>query len=402
MEAAPDWGEGETMRMQRRYVGVASLLALMLVMSACGDGTIDVGKGLCREIGDATATQASPPAASGESDAKIGVVTDVGTLDDKNFNEYSWLGAQQGATAIGAPEPRAIVTAVSADYESNIQTLVDEDYDVIVTVGFAIGAATLAAAEANPDIHFVGVDQFQAGDDAAAGAGLDNYESLIFNEAQAGYLAGIVAANITQSDAVAAIGGSGTIPPVVNYMRGYENGVKSVNPDATVHLKYISNDLSVAFNDPTTGKSFGDQFLSQNEDVDVLFQVAGKTGNGVLQSAEAAGIYAVGVDVDQWQSTSEQQECIVTSAEKKLTKAVTESIIAFGDDAPRAGNVFYGAANDGIGLAPFYQFDGDPITAEIKTAVEEAFDSMASGDLDPCMNADGESTCYAGAEDTGT
>jgi basic membrane protein A len=326
-------------------------------------------------------------------------VTDVGTLDDKNFNEFSWIGAQQGATAIGAEAPRAIVTAGSADYEANIQTLVDEEYDVIVTVGFAIGAATLAAAQENPDIHFVGVDQFQVSDDPVAGAGLDNYESLIFNEAQAGYLAGIVAANITQSDVIAAIGGSGTIPPVVNYMRGYENGAKSVNPDVTVHLKYISNDLTAAFNDPAGGKSFADQFLDQNGDTDVLFQVAGKTGNGVLQSAEEAGIYAIGVDVDQWQSTHDQAECIVTSAEKKLTKAVSDSIIAFGGDEPRAGNVFYGADNDGIGLAPYYQFDGNVITDEIKTAVQESFDSMAAGDLDPCQPS---GLCYAGEEDPGT
>jgi basic membrane protein A len=388
------------MRFQRRYGGVATALALTLVVSACaGGGTIDVGKGLCRELGDAEAAAPSAPAASGESDAKIGLVTDVGTLDDKNFNEFSWLGAQQGATAIGAEAPRAIVTTASADYETNIQTLIDEDYNVIVTVGFALGAATLAAAEENPDVHFVGVDQFQAGDDPVAGAGLDNYESLIFNEAQAGYLAGIVAANISQSNVIAAIGGSGTIPPVVNYMRGYENGAKSVKPDITVHLKYVSNDLAVAFNDPTTGKTFTDQFLSQNGDTDVMFQVAGKTGNGVLQSAEEAGIYAVGVDVDQWQSTHDQAECIVTSAEKKLTKAVSDSIIAFGGDEPRTGNVFYGADNDGIGLAPFYQFDGNVITDEIKTAVQEAFDSMAAGDLDPCQPS---GLCYAGEEDPGT
>ena len=121
------------------------------------------------------------------------------------------------------------MTTASADYETNIQTLIDDDFNVIVTVGFALGAATLAAATANPDVHFIGVDQFQAGDDPVAGAGLANYESLIFNEAQAGYLAGIVAASISQSDVIAAIGGSGTIPPVVNYMRGYENGAKSVN-----------------------------------------------------------------------------------------------------------------------------------------------------------------------------
>jgi basic membrane protein A len=372
-------------------------MSLALVLAACEGGTISVGKGLCREVGDLTGVQASPPAATGTSDALIGVVTDVGTLDDKNFNEYSWLGAQHGATAIGAPAPEAIVTTSSADYEANIQTFVDQSYDVIVTVGFAIGAATLAAAEENPDIHFVGVDQFQVGDDPVAGAGLDNYESLIFNEAQAGYLAGIVAGSITASNEVAAIGGSGTIPPVVNYMRGFENGVHSVKADATVHLKYISNDLNVAFNDPTTGKQFADQFLSQNGDVDVLFQVAGKTGNGILESVEAAGIYGIGVDVDQWQSTHAQAACIVTSAEKKLTKAVSDAIIAFGGDEPRSGNVFYGADNDGIGLAPYYQFDS-VVPADAKTAVTEAFDAMAAGDLDPCQPSD---LCYAGAEDLG-
>ena len=221
------------------------------------------------------------------------------------------------------------MTTASADYATNIQTLIDDDFNVIVTVGFAIGAATLEAATANPDVHFIGVDQFQAGDDPVAGAGLANYESLIFNEAQAGYLAGIVAASISESDVIAAIGGSGTIPPVVNYMRGYENGAKSVKPDITVHLKYVSDDLAVAFNDPATGKSFADQFLSQNADTDVMFQVAGKTGNGVLQSVQAAGIYGIGVDVDQWISTPDQAVCIVTSAEKHLTKAVREGIEAF-------------------------------------------------------------------------
>jgi basic membrane protein A len=378
-------------------------MAVSLVLAACQGtgGQISVGKGLCRQIGDLTGVLPSPPAASGTSDAKIGVVTDVGTLDDKNFNEYSWIGAQQGAIAIGAPEPRAVITTASADYNTNIQTLIDDDYDLIVTVGFALGAATLEAATDNPDVHFIGVDQFQAGDDFITGAGLANYESLIFNEAQAGYLAGIVAASISTSNQIAAIGGSGTIPPVVNYMRGYENGAKSVKADITVHLKYVSDDLTVAFNDPTTGKSFADQFLAQNGEVDVLFQVAGKTGNGVLESIEAAGIYGIGVDVDQWQSTHAQAECIVTSAEKKLSKAVTEGIQAFGGDEPRSGNVPYGANNGGIGVSPYYQFDGNVITAEIKTAVQEAFDAMAADPptIDPCQPSN---LCYAGEADPGT
>ena len=390
------------MRTQRRYGVPATFVSIVLMLAACeGTGTIDVGKGLCREVGDATATPPSPPAASGTSEAKIGLVTDVGTLDDKNFNEYSWIGAQWGATAIGAPAPQNIITTDSSEYEANIQSFVDQDYNVIMTVGFAIGAATLAAAEENPDIHFIGVDQFQTNsDNFGENAPLDNYESLIFNEAQAGYLAGIVAGSITVSNEIAALGGSGTIPPVVNYMRGYENGAKSVNPDVTVHLKYISNDLSVAFNDPTTGKSFADQFLSQNTDVDVLFQVAGKTGNGILQSAEEAGIFAVGVDVDQWQSAHEQAECIVTSAEKKLSKAVSEAIIAFGGGEPRSSNVFYGANNDGIGLSPFYQF-ADLITDEVQGQIDDAFAGMAAdpATVDPCQPS---GLCYAGAEDMGT
>jgi basic membrane protein A len=388
------------MRTHRRFAGVATLMAISLVVASCqgSGGTIDVGKGLCRDKGDIAAATPEPVTATGTSDAKIGLVTDVGTLDDKNFNEYSWLGAQQGAASIGAASPKAIVTANSADYATNIQTLLDDDYSVIVTVGFALGAATLEAATANPDVHFVGVDQFQANDP------IDNYESLIFNEAQAGYLAGIVAASISASGHIAAIGGSGTIPPVVNYMRGYENGAKSIKSDIKVDLKYISNDLTVAFNDPTTGKSFSDQFLSQNSDVDVMFQVAGKTGNGVLQSVQAAGIYGIGVDVDQWISLPDQAVCIVTSAEKHLSKAVREAIEAFASGSPRSSNVFYGADNEGIGTAPYYQFDGNVITDDIKTKVQEAFDAMAlpaedANHLDPCQPS---GKCYAGTEDPGT
>ena len=99
-----------------------------------------------------------------------------------------------------------------------------------------------------------------------------------------------------------------------------------------MHISYISDDLTVAFNDPTAGKTFADQFLQQNADVDVMFQVAGKTGNGVLQSVEENGIFGIGVDVDQWTSTPDSAECIVTSAEKKLTLAVSEGIAAIGDD----------------------------------------------------------------------
>jgi len=404
---------------------VAMLAIVMLILAACTGGgesaspgaSTDPGTssnaepstapaseaastGLCRPVGDASAPSSPEPetAEPGSSDLKIGLVTDVGTLDDRNFNQFSWEGALLGAAIIGAPEPQSVITTESSEYDANIQSFVDEEYDVIVTVGFALGTATATAAEANPDIHFVGVDQFQ--DPTADGMDflpVDNYESLIFNEAQAGYLAGMVAASISESGEIAAVGGAGFIPPVVNYMRGYENGAMSINPDISVNLKYISDDLAVAFNDPTAGKTFADQLLQQNENIDVMFQVAGKTGNGVLQSVEEAGIYGIGVDVDQWVSTPDSAECIVTSAEKKLTLAVSEAIVAAGEGSARSSNVFYGADNDGIGLAPFYQFE-DLIDSETQGLLDDALAQMASGDLDPCEPS---GLCYAGEADPG-
>jgi basic membrane protein A len=389
------------MRNQRRFGYFALISTALLVLAACtSGGTIDVGKGLCREIGDNVAAPAPSAEATGTSDLAIGLVTDVGTPDDRGFNQYSWEGTLHGAATIGAPEPGIIVTEASSEYVDNIQSFVDDGADLIVTVGFAIGAATLNAATENPDIHFIGVDQFQT---MAPEEALPNYESLIYNEAQAGYLAGIVAGSISVSGEVSALGGHSNIPPVVNYMRGFQNGVLSVNEDATIHLKYVTDtDLDLAFNNPAEGKTFGDQFLAQNENVDVLFAVAGKTGNGMLQSVEEAGIYGMGVDVDQWASLPDSAECIVTSAEKKLSRSVSEAIQDFAAGEERSWNQFLNAAEGMVGLSPFYQFS-ELITDEIQGAVDDAFDAMVDGTLDVCQPAHWESgtesNCYFGGGD---
>ena len=388
------------MRNQRRYGYLALFATTTLVLAACGPQTIDVGKGLCREIGDNVPPPAPSAEATGTSDLVIGLVTDVGTLDDRNFNQYSWEGTLHGATTIGAPEPNAIITTDQSEYAANIQSFVDADPPayIIVTVGFGIGAATLEAATANPDIHFIGVDQFQTQAEP-----LPNYESLIYSEAQAGYLAGIIAGSISESGEVATLGGHSNVPPVVNYMRGFQNGVLSVNADATVHLKYVTDtDFTLAFNDPAAGKTFAEQFLAQNENVDVLFQVSGKTGNGMLQAVEEAGIYGIGVDVDQWASTPDSAECLVTSAEKKLFRSVSEAIQAFAAGEERTGNLFLGAAEGMVGLAPYYQFS-DLITDDTQAAVDTAFDGMVDGSLDVCQPAHWESgtesNCYFGGGD---
>jgi basic membrane protein A len=356
-------------------------------------------------VGGAVSAQ-SPSAPAPGAGIKVGVVTDVGRLDDKSFNEFSNQGAIDAVTALGGTHD-VIVTEEIADYAANIQTFVDEGYDAIVTIGFLIGTDTLNAAKANPDVKFIGVDQgicvdaegnndptFACEGDAAAL--IPNYQGILFNEAQPGYLAGIVAATLSESGTIGAVGGT-NVPAVVAYRDGYINGAKSVNADINVLYQESNPDPVIGFNDPERGAEIAGQMIDLG--ADVIFQIAGATGEGVLEAACSAGIYGIGVDVDQWQSTHDQAECIVTSAEKHLTKAVTEGIQAFAGDGARSGNVFYGADNDGVGVAPYYQFDGNVITDAIKTAVSDAFDQMGSGDLDPCQPSN---KCYAGTEDPGT
>lgn len=328
---------------------------------------------------------------------KVGLVTDVGTLDDRNFNQYSWEGAEQGAQAIGGTAT-AIVTQGSADYNKNIQTFIDQGTQVIVTVGFALGADTVAAAKANPDVFFIGVDQGVCVDENGDNDGtftcagdpavlLPNYQGVIFAEAQPGYLAGIVAANVSKSQHIAVIGGAAFIPAVKNYAEGYAAGARSVNPDIKVEIQYVSDDLNKAFNDPAGGKAFAEQLLSLHPDIDVLFQAAGKTGNGVLQAAceaKAANpdVWGIGVDVDQFLSTPENAACILTSAEKKLSNAVSAAVQAAADGTSVGGNSLYSAANEGIGLSPYHDHEA-AVSADVQAAVDAAFQAMAAGTLDP-------------------
>jgi basic membrane protein A len=343
-------------------------------------------------------------AAQDGSDLKIGLVTDVGTIDDRGFNEYSWVGTQDGAAAIGAPAPQFAISQQSADIAPNIQAFVDQDYDIIVTVGFAAGADTILAARANPDIKFIGVDQAPcvteegepdgtftcAGDPAGL---LPNVQGINWREQQPGYLAGIVAASISQTGHIGAVGGTVVIPAVPNFIEGYANGARSVNPDVSVTVVYASAAPDqVAFNDPAGGTALAQQMLAQDPEIDVLFAVAGKTGNGVLQAACDASIYGIGVDVDQYLSVPETAACTVTSAEKKLSKNVSDAIqrIAAGEDV--GGILRLGIDTQDVGLAPFHDFE-DLISDETREALATAEAGLADGSLLACEPQEGTGFC---------
>ena len=379
--------------MRTRSIGLSLFATAAIVVAACtGGGT--PAPATPAPVTPAPATPA--PATDPPKVWKIGVVTDVGTLDDKNFNQFSWEGAQKGAAAIGG-EATAIVTVASADYDKNVQSFVDQKFDIIVTIGFALADATAKAAKLNPTVQFIGVDQAPcltgAGDpdptftDCSGDMAtlLPNFQGLVFAEQEPGYLAGIAAASITTKKVIGAIGGAAFIPPVVRYIKGYINGAHSVDPTIQVKVAYVSDDLGKAFNDPAGGKAFATQFIQQNG-VDVLFQVAGKTGNGVLAAACDANIYGVGVDVDQHESTPETAKCTVTSAEKKLSIAVEQAIMRVGDGSAKGGIIGNDAKNDGIGLSKYYEFES-MFSSDAQAKIQAAFDGFKAGTTDPCAPA---------------
>jgi len=391
---------------------MAILVVLMLILAACsGGGSSPSAESMAPE--ESTAESAAPEesvaaseaptglAACGDEDSGdaflIGGVTDVGQLEDKSFNEGGWCGTIAGATAVGGSAD-VIVTEDPADYQNNMQTFIDQGYDIIVTYGFALGNDTAIAAKANPDVQFIGLDQGVCVDESGdpdptftcagdAAELLPNYQGLIFAEAQAGYLAGIAAATISETGVIGAVGGIESIPPVKFYIGGYHNGALSVNPDIEVLISYVSEDITVAFNDPTTGAALAEQMIGQ--DADVIFQVAGLSGQGALEAACDADIYGIGVDVDQALALP-NLTCIVTSAEKKLVEAVSEAIQRVADGTAVGGTLTLDAASDPPKVAASaFQNHPDLLTDELRGLLDDATAAMAAGDLDPC-EGDGE------------
>jgi basic membrane protein A len=338
-------------------------------------------------------TAAPSESAAAGANLKIGVVTDIGTVNDKGFNEYSFKGAQQGAAAIGAADPPVVVPKDASEYAADIQSFVGQNYNVIVTVGFNLANDTMAAALANPNVQFIGVDQTACIDatgkvdpnfkcEGDPKTLLPNYHPFTFKEDQAGYLAGIIAGLATKNNVIGAIGGTTLCAACVRYIQGYELGAKSVNPNVTVKSAYVTHDFSSkAFADPAGGKSFAQNFI-QTVKPDVLFAVAGLTGNGALDAACAAGIYAVGVDVDQYQSYPNADKCIITSAEKKLVNAVSQEIqaIANGTTVPDV----YDATNDGIGASPVTNVT----LPDVQAKLDAAYAAMKAGTLQTCPATD--------------
>jgi len=240
----------------------------------------------------------------------VGLVTDVGKIDDKSFNQSTWEGVKQAEKELGA-KVQYIETTDSKDYDKNIATFADAKYDVIVTVGFALSEATIAAAKKYPDIKFIGVDQFQS-------ETIPNLAGLVFPEDQSGFLVGALAAMMTKTKKIGAVLGTDAVPPVWRFGEGYRAGAAYVDPTVEVTVVY-HNDVGFdkTFTDPEWGKTTALSMIDKG--VDIIFGAGGKTGNGALLGAAEKGVYAIGVDTDQYYTVPEAQKVLLSSAMKLLT-----------------------------------------------------------------------------------
>jgi len=321
-------------------------------------------------------TACAPGAGTGGSKKlKIGLVTDVGGVNDKSFNQSAWAGVQKAVKELGA-EARFIESKQVTDYEKNIDSFATEGYDMIITVGFLMGDATALKAKQYPNIKFAIVDYAyfpaNAGDPDPYKTDLKNVTSLMFQEDEVGYLAGVLAGCMTKSNVIGSVAGM-EIPPVVRFVVGYQNGAKWVNPSVNPLNQYIPS-----FVDPAKGKEVGLSMINQG--ADVIFGVGGNTGNGGLLAAKEKGLMGIGVDVDQYYTYEEVKDILITSAAKNVDVAVFTAIKALSEGKLEAGILTGNIQNGGIGLAPYHDWESK-IPQSCKDKVNEATKGLKDGSL---------------------
>jgi basic membrane protein A and related proteins len=343
---------------------VVLLLALVLAVAAAGCGGDDEG--------EATTPAGTDTAA--EETISVGMVSDTGGLNDRGFNEFSINGFEQAQTELGV-DGRIYTSESSDDYLPNLTAAVDDGHDLVIAIGFLIQPSVAEVAAEATDINFAGVDQFygeppDCGGENQPVCSLPNVLGLQFPSEEAGYLAGIVAAMMTETKTVSTVGGI-KIPPVDNWIAGFRQAVMDTDPS----IKLL-NAYSQDFVDQAKCKEIALDQIAQGSDV--VFQVAGDCGLGALDAACQEDVYGIGVDADQ----SGEGECVITSALKPLTLAVFETIKAAQEGTFQGGtNMFFGIEEfpDAELLAPFT----DAVPQEVQDAVEEARQKLLSGEIDP-------------------
>lgn len=338
--------------MKKKLLAVLLAAAMVFTLTACGGNDEPVADNPSSE--DSSDDAETP---SGET-FKIGLVTDVGGVEDQSFNQSAWEGLNRAKDDFGV-EINYLSSSTDADYAPNIETFVDEDYDLIISVGFLLADATRAAAEANPDVKFAIIDDSSCAD-------LDNVACLVFKAEQSSYLVGYVAGLMSEKENIGLVLGmaSDAMHP---FGYGYCAGALDANPDITIQMANANN-----FGDPATGSTLTTNFVTNG--ADIVFHAAGATGTGVISECQAKGIYAIGVDSDQ---NYLAPETVITSAMKRVDNAVYATVEDLVNNAYTGGLHTFDINNGGVDIAPTQTL----LTDDVIAAVEEVKAKLESGEI---------------------
>jgi basic membrane protein A and related proteins len=346
--------KGRTRRFE--WFGLAALLvALVFALAACGGDD---------EEGAEQPATATETAAAGE-DIQVGLVTDIGQLNDRGFNQLAHEGVQQAERELGI-ESRVLESASDSDYVPNMSQLAEEGFDLIVGVGFAQGEAVATVAQEYPETRFAIIDVDQASLEGKP----ENVVGLIFREEEVGYLAGYLAALVAQrepgEDVISSVGGMKE-PPVDRFIAGYQAGAKAAVPGIQV-----LNGYSQDWDDLAKCKEVALDQIARGSSI--VFQVAGGCGLGALDAAEEQDQWGIGVDADQ----SFLGPHILTSAQKKVDRAVFLTIESIVRDEWQGGrNLVFGLEEEGVGLGKV----SSEVSEEDLATVEDVEQRIASGEI---------------------
>ena len=342
-----------------RKVVVGGLVALLATatLAACGDAPEENNGGTG---GDAAASDFLPC-----------IVSDAGGFDDKSFNQLGFEGATQAAEELGT-ELKAVESNSENDYAPNLESLVAEGCDAIVTVGFALSAATVESAKANPDIEYVLIDD-AADNDFDGTKDADNVKPLLYNTAEAAFLAGYAAADFTKTGVIGTYGGM-EFPTVTIFMDGFKQGADYYAETKGKDVKVVgwngkTGSFTGGFEANTAATSTARRLIDQN--ADVILPVGGPIYQGALTAIADSNkdVAMLGVDADVFETDPNTQDVILTSILKNMKVSTYEAIMAAGEDTFDFEAYVGTLENDGVGLASFHNYEdkvSDTITAELE------------------------------------
>jgi basic membrane protein A len=379
------------LHISRRLLALGATSAIILAACSGGGASSAPTDAPTTAPTDAQSAEAPSEAPSAAAVDWIACVAfDTGGLGDKGFNDLAKKGLED-AEALGYTTFFSEAQGAT-DYAANIQRLIDQGCQSIVTVGFLQGQATIDATLANPDIAFSQVDATWNVDGADFTPGTaddlpfpDNFTGLDFQIDEAATLAGYLAAGFSESGKIGTYGGQ-QFPGVTRFMDGLDAGINIHNERKGTTVELLGWDAGTQtgtfvggenpWGDPAKGEQLAKTFLDQG--VDIVHPVSGGTGNGTIKAMLAAGKYAIGVDTDQAISLAEYAAAILTSAEKVIDVAVVDTFNKNSGGDLGGENYIGTLANDGVRLSPYHEFDS-VIPAELKAEIEGLQADIASG-----------------------